>query len=57
MWDLWWDKVALGQVFSEYFGFPCNRRSLHQLLYITLMYHPGNVQQANVAAVLGLTGT
>jgi hypothetical protein len=21
--------VALGQVFSEYFGFPCNRRSLH----------------------------
>jgi hypothetical protein len=30
---LWWDKVALGQVFSEYFGFPCNRRSLHQLLH------------------------
>jgi hypothetical protein len=26
MWDLWWDKVALGQVFSELFGFPCNRR-------------------------------
>jgi hypothetical protein len=25
--------VALGQVFSEYFGFPCNRRSLHQLLH------------------------
>jgi hypothetical protein len=22
MWDLWWDKVALGQVFSEFFGFP-----------------------------------
>jgi hypothetical protein len=33
MCDLWWDKVALGQVFSEYFGFPCNRRSLHQLLH------------------------
>jgi hypothetical protein len=33
MWDLWWDKVAMGQVFSEYFGFPCNRRSLHQLLH------------------------
>jgi hypothetical protein len=33
MWDLWWDKVALGQVFSEHFGFPCNRRSLHQLLH------------------------
>jgi hypothetical protein len=24
MWDLWWRKVALGQVFSEYFGFPAN---------------------------------
>jgi hypothetical protein len=33
MWDMWWDKVALGQVFSEYFGFPCNRRLLHQLLH------------------------
>jgi hypothetical protein len=33
MWDLWWDKVALGQVFSEFFGFPWNRRSLHQLLH------------------------
>jgi hypothetical protein len=33
MWDSWWDKVALGQVFSEFFGFPCNRRSLHQLLH------------------------
>jgi hypothetical protein len=32
-WDLWWDKVALGQVFSEFFGFPCNRRSLRQLLH------------------------
>jgi hypothetical protein len=25
--------VALGQVFSEYVDFPCNRRSLHQLLH------------------------
>jgi hypothetical protein len=25
--------VALGQVFSDYFGFPCNRRSLKQLLH------------------------
>jgi hypothetical protein len=25
--------VALGQVFSENFGFPYNRRSLHQLLH------------------------
>jgi hypothetical protein len=33
MLDLWWDKVALGQVFSEYFGFSCNRRSFHQLFH------------------------
>jgi hypothetical protein len=26
------DKVALGQVFSEYFGFPC-QSSLHRLLH------------------------
>jgi hypothetical protein len=26
------DKVALGQVFSEYFGFPCHS-SFHQLLH------------------------
>jgi hypothetical protein len=25
------DKVALGQVFSDYFGFPCHS-SFHQLL-------------------------
>jgi hypothetical protein len=25
---LWWDKVALGQVFSEFFGFPCNLREI-----------------------------
>jgi hypothetical protein len=27
------DKVASGQVFSEYFGFPCQNRSSHQLLH------------------------
>jgi hypothetical protein len=26
------DKVAMGQVFSEYFGFPC-QSSFHQLLH------------------------
>jgi hypothetical protein len=31
MWDFVVDKVALGQVFSEYFGFPCHS-SFHQLL-------------------------
>jgi hypothetical protein len=38
------DKVALGQVFSEYFGFPC-QSSLHQFLnnhHHT--YHPGLVK-------------
>jgi hypothetical protein len=33
--------VALGQVFSEYFGFPCNRRSLHQLLHNHPHISPG----------------
>jgi hypothetical protein len=27
------DKVASGQVFSEYFGLPCQNRSFHQLLH------------------------
>jgi hypothetical protein len=40
MWDLWWTKVALGQVFSEYFGFPAN---LH-CSTIILIYHVGLVQ-------------
>jgi hypothetical protein len=44
MWDLWWDKVALGQVFSEYFGFPC-QSSFHTIaLKIILIYHLGFVQ-------------
>jgi hypothetical protein len=34
------DKVALGQVFSEYFGFPC-QSSFHQILHHK---HPGQVQ-------------
>jgi hypothetical protein len=34
------DKVALGQVFSEYFGFPCH--SFHQILHPH--NHPGQVQ-------------
>jgi hypothetical protein len=31
MWYFVVEKVALGQVFSEYFGFPC-QISFHQLL-------------------------
>jgi hypothetical protein len=37
------DKVALGQVFSEYFGFPC-QSSFQQLLYNDLTYHLGLIQ-------------
>jgi hypothetical protein len=44
MWDLWWDKVALGQVFSEYFGSPAIVVRSTNYSKITLMYHPGNVQ-------------
>jgi hypothetical protein len=38
------DKVVLGQVFSEYFGFPC-QSSFHQFFStITITYYPGLVQ-------------
>jgi hypothetical protein len=58
MWDLWWDKVALGQVFSEFFGFSCNRRSLHQLPHNHPHVSSGECTTGQcVAAVLGLTGT
>jgi hypothetical protein len=36
------DKAALGQVFSEYFGFPC--QSFHQFLHYH--NHPGLAQKA-----------
>jgi hypothetical protein len=32
-------QSGAGQVFSEFFGFPCNRRSLHQLFH----NHPGKM--------------
>jgi hypothetical protein len=35
------DEVALGQVFSEYFGFPC-QSSFHQILH--RHNHPGEEQ-------------
>jgi hypothetical protein len=37
------DKVALGQVFSEYFGFPC-QSSFHHCSTITIIYRLGLVQ-------------
>jgi hypothetical protein len=38
-----WYKAALGQVFSEYFGFPCES-SFHQFLHHH--NHPGLAQYA-----------
>jgi hypothetical protein len=37
------DKVALEQVFSEYFGFPCQFNSTN-FSTITITYHLGLVQ-------------
>jgi hypothetical protein len=37
------DKEALGQVFSEYFGFPCQFSSTN-CFTITIIYHLGLVQ-------------
>jgi hypothetical protein len=36
------DKVALGQVFSEYLGFPADLHSTN-FFTITITYHPGLV--------------
>jgi hypothetical protein len=47
-----------GQVFSEYFGFPCNRRSLHQLLHNHPHVSSGECRIGQcVAAVLGIIRT
>jgi hypothetical protein len=40
------DKVALGQVFSEYFGFSCQSSSTNCSVII-IIYHPGLVKYAN----------
>jgi hypothetical protein len=37
-------QSGAGQVISEFFGFPCNRRSLHQLLH----NHPHVSSEENV---------
>jgi hypothetical protein len=37
------DKVALGQVFSEYFGFPCQSH-FTDCSIIIIIDHPGLVQ-------------
>jgi hypothetical protein len=39
------DKVALGQVFSEYFGFPANSHSTDcSTVIIIIIYHLGMAQ-------------
>jgi hypothetical protein len=50
------DRVALGQVFSEYFGFSC-QFSFHQLLHIHLPSGIGKIGQtvADVPSGLSLT--
>jgi hypothetical protein len=45
MWDFVMDKSALGQVFSENFGFPC-QSTFHLLLHNHLHYHPRLAQLA-----------
>jgi hypothetical protein len=40
MWGFVVDKAALGQLFPEYFGFPC--QTFHQILYHH--NHPGLAQ-------------
>jgi hypothetical protein len=48
------DKVALGQVFSEYFGFPCNF-PFHQLLHnLYVSSEAGTISQTVVAVPNGL---
>jgi hypothetical protein len=41
LWPLAVDKVVLGQVFSDYFSFPC-QSSFH--LFLHNRHHPGLVQ-------------
>jgi hypothetical protein len=44
------DKVALGQVLSEYFGFPANLHS-NNFSTITIIYHLGLYNRPVVAAI------
>jgi hypothetical protein len=50
------DKVALGQVSSEYFGFPC-QFSFHRMLHTYLSSWAGTIGQlvADVPSGLSLT--
>jgi hypothetical protein len=44
MWDLWWDKVALGRFSQSSSVSPAIVVRSTNYSTITLMYHPGNVQ-------------
>jgi hypothetical protein len=51
------DKVALGQVFSEYFGFPC-QFSFHRLLHTHhLSFGAGTIGQVVADVPIGLSLT
>jgi hypothetical protein len=50
MWDFVMDKVALGQVFSENFGFPC-QSTFHLLLHNHFTITRGWHNRPEVAAV------
>jgi hypothetical protein len=43
MWDLWWDKVALGRISPSTSVSPAIVVRSTSYSTITLMYHPGNV--------------
>jgi hypothetical protein len=48
------DKVALGQVSSEYFGFPC-QFSFHQMLHTHLSSRVGTIRQLVADVPSGLS--
>jgi hypothetical protein len=50
------DEVALGQVFSEYFGFPC-QLSFHQMLLTHLLFRAGTIGPVVAAVLSGLSLT
>jgi hypothetical protein len=53
MWEFVVDKVARGQVSSEYFGFPCQIHSTNCSKKSSSINHRGYVQQAKWANVYG----
>jgi hypothetical protein len=50
------DRVALGQVFSEYFGFPC-QFLFHQILHTHLSFGVGTIGQLVADVPIGLSLT